>query len=217
MRNFTVLAVIVALAGMSISGQAGDRNGQLPFGELCCQERSGTSSDSLGVECVGKALSGPCWAAFVGLERRYAYIGGGGCLLILDITDPSNPVLTGKTSTPGLVWGIHVSGGQAYVADGEHGLRIINVSDASNPYEEGFYDTEGYARGVVARGRYAYVADFEEGLRIINVTDPSNPYEEGFFDTGGRARGVFVKDNYAYVADGQEGLRIINVSDPANP
>ncbi|RMF54336.1 MAG: T9SS C-terminal target domain-containing protein [Calditrichaeota bacterium] len=62
---------------------------------------------------------------------------------------------------------MYVSGSQAYVADGEAGLRIIDVNDPSAPVEVGFYDTGGEAWGVYVSGNLAYVADVEDGLYII--------------------------------------------------
>ena len=196
MRKPIILVAALVFAGLTVHGHADGGPGQPYSDDFEFQESAEVLLDSLNVDCLGRGLYGPCWAVYV--KGYYAYVGGGGCLLIIDITDRVNPVLVGSIYTPGLVWGIRITGGHAYIANGEGGLRIINVEDPSNPYEEGFYDTGGYARGVYALGKYAYVADGREGLRIINVSDPLNPYEEGFYDTGGEARAVTVKEDYAY-------------------
>jgi len=130
--------------------------------------------------------------------------------------DSLNVRFVGSYDTPGRAYGVYVSGGYAYVADWNAGLRVIDVSDPENPVEIGYYDTPGYAHGVYISGSYAYVADGDWGLRVIDVSDPSNPEEVGYYDTPGLGCDVYVSRGYAYVADGY-GLRIIDVSDPSNP
>jgi uncharacterized secreted protein with C-terminal beta-propeller domain len=88
-------------------------------------------------------------------------------VIVLDVSDPSNPVETGRIYTPGMALAIHVLDGFAYIANGREGLRVINVSDMKNPQEVGYYDTPGGAHDVhIAENKtykiiYAYVADGE--------------------------------------------------------
>jgi len=133
---------------------------------------SGTKSDSLNVRCVGRWLYGPAYAVVV--QGDYTYLGSGGGIYILDISDPTSPTKVAEIATPGVVWGLFVDNPRLYVADERAGLRIINVADPANPYEEGYYNTPGYATGVYVLGSYAYVAH-GGGLRIINVADPAKP------------------------------------------
>jgi hypothetical protein len=56
-----------------------------------------TQLDSLNVRCVGRVLCGRCYAVMV---ENYAYIGGGACILALDISDPGNPQVRGKIHIP---------------------------------------------------------------------------------------------------------------------
>ncbi|RMI05015.1 MAG: hypothetical protein D6681_08745, partial [Calditrichaeota bacterium] len=72
---------------------------------------------------IGRWPNGPCYAAFV--VGNTAYIGNGGAVEILDVSNPASPVPLGQAITPSVVSDIFVSGSQAYVADGEAGLRII--------------------------------------------------------------------------------------------
>ena len=131
--------------------------------------------------------------------------------------DSLNVRFVGSYDTPGRAYGVYVSGGYAYVADWNAGLRVIDVSDPENPVEVGYYDTPGYAHRVCISGGYAYVADNWAGLRIIDVSDPSNPVEVGHHDTPTIAVGIYVSGDYAYVTDRDAGLRVIDVSAPGNP
>ncbi len=167
------------------------------------------------VEFVGQ-IGGAVTA--VAIQGTLAYVGVGPRVAILDLSEPSQPVLVGQTdSLPGLVQGLAVAGSHAYVADQYAGLRIIDVSDSAAPFEAGACDTPGDARGVAVSGSFVYIADYGSGLRIIDVSDPAAPFEAGFHDTPGSAYGVAVSGSYAYVADHGSGLSIIDVSDPAAP
>ena len=174
-------------------------------------------SQGQNVELVGQ-LGGSVWG--VAVDGTYAYIGVGPRLMIVNIIDPTSPIVTAKTEPfPGVVNSITIAGSYAYVADGEGGLRIINVSTAAAPFEVGYFDTAGQAQSVAVSGNYAYIADLDHGLRIINISNPASPFEAGFFNPSGLgdwAYTVKVAGSYAYVG-GVDGLRSINVSNPAQP
>ena len=148
----------------------------LMYGQIYAQQSQNTT-------LIGRWPNGPCYATFVVGNR--AYIGNGGAMEILDVSNPASPVYLGQVVTPSVISGIFVSGTYAYVADGWEGLRVIDVSNPTAPVEVGFYDTGWYAWDVYVSGSYAYVADWLDGLRGIDVSDPTAPLEVGFFDTGG--------------------------------
>ena len=127
------------------------------------------------------------------------------------------PEFVGSVDTPGYARAVAVSGGYAYVADYQSGLRVIDVSTPSTPVEVAFVDTPDHAQGVAISGGYAYVADYRSGLRVIDVSPPSTPVEVGSVDTPGTALGVALSGGYAYVADELGGLRVIDVSPPSTP
>jgi hypothetical protein len=147
-----------------------------------------------------------------------AYLGVGPRLAILDVAHRSNPVVLGQTlPLPGLVRGLAMGMGRAYVAADSAGLSVVDVSDPAHPFQIGGFDTPGQALGVAVGGGRAYVADGEAGLRVLNIYRPSRPVELGFVDTPGTAYGVAVLGRYAYVADGTAGLRVVDVARPNHP
>jgi hypothetical protein len=174
-------------------------------------------SQGQNVELVGQ-LGGSTWSVVV--QGIYAYIGVGPRLIILNIADPTTPIVAGKTPPfPDVINSIAVVGNYVYVADGEGGLRIVDVSDPFAPFEAGYYDTAGQTESVAVSGNYAYVADLDQGLRVINISNPASPFETGFYNPSGLgywAYTVKVPGDYAYVG-GVDGLHSINVSNPANP
>jgi T5SS/PEP-CTERM-associated repeat protein len=154
----------------------------------------------------------------VAVDGNLAYLAVGHRLVILDISDPENPALVGRTSTlTNPVRGVAVSGAHAFVVADWLGLVVYDLSDPGNPAQVGWFDTDGQAMDVLVSGDLAYVADGDAGLQIINIATPTAPFREGGYHTGGFARGVTVAGPYAFVADGPGGLQIIDVSDPGNP
>jgi hypothetical protein len=90
-------------------------------------------------------------------------------LLVLDISDPAEPIVTGSLDTPGHAHAIAVAdGGElGYVADGECGVRVVAM-DSSAPGivgEIGFWQT-GYALDIAALGDSIYVADIGELMAL---------------------------------------------------
>jgi hypothetical protein len=155
----------------------------------------------------------------VAIHGDLALLTKGPRLLTLDVSEPTVPLLLGKTSTmPEWPLGVSVIGSYAYVAAGKDGgLRVVDISDPLSPVEIGFYDTPDFANGVVATADYVYVADGYSGLRVVDVSTPSEPIEVGFFDTPGVALRVAVTKEYAYVADSTAGLRVIDIRNPSSP
>ncbi|MCI0695971.1 T9SS type A sorting domain-containing protein [candidate division KSB1 bacterium] len=171
---------------------------------------------------VNRWAYGPNYACFV--DTPYAYIGNGGVLQILNVSQPRSPKLVGELKTPGVIQDIFVKGGHAFVAASANvrshhpGLRIINVSNPASPSEVGSLAFGVISpAGVYVDGGYAYVANLSAGLRIVNIANPVSPALVGTYDTPGSANAVFVSGSHAFVADGMEGLRVIDVSNPSTP
>ncbi len=141
------------------------------------------ANGDLELELVGRWPYGPSYAIAVAEVNGtpYAFLGSGGVVLVLDMTDPSTPTKVSEVVTPGVVRGLTVSGSLALVADGGSGLRVIDMTDPSSPAEVGSLDTPGFARGVAVSGSLALVADGDAGLAIMRlpVTAPGPGTVEG--------------------------------------
>ncbi len=86
-------------------------------------------------ELVGRWPFGATHA--VAVSGDHAYFGSGTALMVADVSDPSAPVVVGQVGLPDQVGDVAVSGGYAYVADGQWGLRVIDVRTPSAPVEVG--------------------------------------------------------------------------------
>lgn len=155
------------------------------------------------------------WSQAFAIRGSYAYIAIGSRLTILDISDPSSPIMIGMSAELLYAMDMVISGDYAYIAN-YGSLEIINILDPSNPFLVGSYDSIGIVYGVAVDGNYVYLADGSDGLRILDVTNPMNPTEIGFYDTPGDARNIRVSGNYAFIAD-YDTLQIINISNPEYP
>ncbi|HEY5909676.1 MAG TPA: hypothetical protein VJA21_03630 [Verrucomicrobiae bacterium] len=170
----------------------------------------------VGYQDGGGTLSGVC------ISGHYAYVScnqfGGGYDLstrILDISNPTNPVMVGKIEGP---WqNGAVDGRFAYMVGGV--LGVFDVSDPQNPRSVGQASLPwGYSGAIVARDGYVYLIH-NYGLSIYDVSDPSNPKHCGGPVVAGAlgAYGFDLSGNSACVTDGTNGLWIANVSCPTNP
>ncbi|MFM6407060.1 MAG: hypothetical protein ACKPGT_21250, partial [Microcystis sp.] len=161
----------------------------------------------------------PGWVWDLKVVGNYAYLADWTSgLQIIDISNPTNPILKGNYDTDA-AYGVEVVGNYAYVADGSSGLQIIDISNPSNPTFLGNYANFGAVLGVQVVGNYAYlVNNGASSLQIIDISNPTNPILKGSYDDDyDPAFGLQVVGNYAYVADGESGLKIIDISNPTNP
>ncbi len=162
-------------------------------------------------------------------EHLYVADGEGGCLQVVDVTDPTSPALVDPAGidTPGQARDVAVAGDHLYVADGRPFLSVLDLSDPAHPTTGGIVRSEGgeaeYADVVVSGGRVLVTAtsqnspDFD-GFLEVDVTDPLVPVIAGdprrYYLGGWRhSRGIAVVGDSAYVAHGLDGLVVVRLSD----
>lgn len=63
--------------------------------EICCAQ------DAQNVQLMGRWPYGAVWA--VAVKGNYVYIGAGGVVCVLDVTNASSPVKVGELVTPDIV------------------------------------------------------------------------------------------------------------------
>ena len=154
------------------------------------------------------------------VEWPYAYV----CqhvespsFVILDISDPSEPVLVGQWGELRFCHDMEIRGDYAFIANGMGGFLVVDISDPANPYGVIEIGLGGRGYNLFVEGSLAYLATGYKGLYIIDISDPSNPVEIGQYDTPGSAAGVIVRDEIAYVPDNWDILHTLDVSDPSDP
>jgi hypothetical protein len=147
------------------------------------------------------------------IQDNYAFIanGLGGGIAIIDVSNPSNPILVYNLPIPGLAQDVYVLGNYAYLTNGENGLEIIDISNVNSPTSVANCPTDGFAYSVYAQGNYVYLADKDRGLIVIDVTNPLSPYILGSYEILTEPVSVYIFGSYAFLAD-NEGLKIVQVA-----
>lgn len=145
--------------------------------------------------------------------------------VVLDISTPSAPTLTGELDKLDSPYRMVSSGNYAYIADSADGLVIVDISDPSAPERVGSYDAPGNEKGIFVKDNDAYLTVYNSlsatrGIYILDVSNPLSPVYKAYWDIpGGTPSGVYVEGSYAYIsiASGGNGLIIMDVSDISSP
>ncbi|WP_371803315.1 LVIVD repeat-containing protein [Candidatus Lokiarchaeum ossiferum] len=166
----------------------------------------------------------------VSVEGKYAYICGVGALIIIiDISDPTTPIETGRIEVMGgygsysLGRDIVVVDNYAYIAYDVGGLRIINITDPTAPVEVAEFHGHGWAVGISVVDIYAYLGEAGGGLTVISISDPTSPFEVAHIvDEDPEGCNYYVSDvqtdkHYAYIANGLMGVKILDIQNRSSP
>lgn len=154
----------------------------------------------------------------------------GGGMLTLDVSDPTDITQLDAEPSWGFLNAVDLyselvqapAPQQAFVADGQFGLRVVDISDPSDITTEGTAPTASQARDVAATYYFdfdidvpvVYVADDFFGLREF---DPFEPTELRSFESGDRGIGVATRRNSlsattVALAAGEAGVYLFEVS-----
>ncbi len=147
------------------------------------------------------------FAQGIAVAGGYAYLADGtNGLVIIDVSNPSNPFRLGGYDTTGDAQAVAIRGDYAYIADGTNGLVTLNVVDRASPV----FVTDEYRLGwdfheINIRGQYAYVAGKQLVIRfdLANPTAPAPVNSRAF--TQHNVVSVYCDGNnvYAAVDDGE--------------
>ncbi len=101
---------------------------------------------------------------------NFAYLGSGGHLEVVDVSQPDRPVTVGRVALQSSETRmVRVVDNTAYVAAWDGGLQVVDVTNPAVPQLLGSFDTVGVAIGVDVAGNLAYVAAAEAGLKVVEV------------------------------------------------
>lgn len=180
--------------------------------------------DSLNVSLAGTWPF--TWATEVASDsvRKLAFLGGGGGVFILDVSDTANPTIISdnKITTRDLVYDCYYDhqNQRLYVAGGYDGISVWNISIPNSPARILTYSTPGGATGICNQGNLVFVACKDAGFVIIDISEPNAPYQIGYLPPSGTTWTYKVKvlRDHAYIGDAYGAqFRVVNISDPSNP
>ena len=165
------------------------------------------------------------------MQYPWAYVAGAdNGIFVIDIHDPTNPVVAGSYSfEPNLRAGmVHVLGNRMLVISAEQTeAALLDVSDPTSPqlYGGGRFtitDAEGNPREAYAGGMVGDMALFARkdgggGVIIYDVADPTRPtYRTEYHLPEGNGGYVFWHEGYAFEGNSHTG-DIIDFTDLDNP
>ncbi|MBV6441686.1 MAG: hypothetical protein EPGJADBJ_03372 [Saprospiraceae bacterium] len=190
------------------------------------------------LEYPGQTLANICGYAQGG--REYALLGGSAGLIVVDVTDPDNPVnivqIQGPEGTPNFqsLWKeIKVYQHYAYLTtEAGGGLQIIDLSNLPNPnlaYHS--YTGDGDIAGQLTNIHALHI-DAKKGFlylyggqllggaaKVLDLNaDPYNPTYVGKFDALGYIHDGYAENDTLYACHIYSGLlSIVDMADKSNP
>ncbi len=182
-------------------------------------------SDPLNLSLIGNQSISSSTPEAVVVQDSCAYVldSGSGELVVINVSDPGNPMIDGNLPIGSNPESLVVKGSYVYIVDsGSEDLKIINVSDPLNPTLTGSLTIGSGLISVGVEGNHAYVLDDNsDELKVIDVSDPETPELTGSRFISGDfvdLRFLEVLGDFVYVIDdGSNDLIVIDVSNPENP
>lgn len=122
-------------------------------------------------------------------------------LSILDISDPSSPVVVKEFFDFIQLMAIEIQGDKMYISAHDN-ILVADISDPINPIILG--ELDGYVDEFVADNNYVYYL-YTFGVGVIDVSDSRNP---AIIDQDGihQGRDFILIDEFIYLVDGYDGL-----------
>ncbi len=170
------------------------------------------------LEYAGSALWNGAWDVKVVDNRAYCAFYSG--LMIIDISDPSNPSIISRLFCRGNNYKIAINGDYIFLASTQNGINIINVLDQSNPVLVGNIVPRGMrVNDIYVNGDYLYSAEDTAGFQIIDISNMMQPVRIGSYHLvfSSPFPAVYVDGDYAYFTCNNRPLYIINISNKTNP
>jgi len=142
-------------------------------------------------------------------------------LTVVNVANPSAPVVLGAANPPFYGDRVAVSGSLAVVAGNSLGLKVLDVSVPSAPRPVA--SLSGTMRAVAMAGQFAYALNVVPGnpphteLIVIDAHAPTTPAVVGRVTLGIDGTGIRIDGALAYVTVGAAGLAVVDLSNPFAP
>jgi hypothetical protein len=152
----------------------------------------GSGGDESGGKLLQPVASWPGYgrgpAMAVAVDGNHAYVAAGsGGLIVLDVSNPAQPVRVGSYWAAGVTRCVQVSGSRAYVArtvragggciaNSRGRLDVLDVTDPAKPKLLGSHPMPRSITDLQIVGQLAYVVTLAErssGLEVLDVSDPT--------------------------------------------
>lgn len=129
--------------------------------------------DSSNVDWIAAWPFASAGAVAVDVSRSVCYLGSGGGVYVLDISNPTSPQQIGEIRTWGVVQDLFLDASSQclFISADDAGLEIWDVSTASSPEKLIFFDVPGSVKSAFVSDSYLYIAAWGDGLwGLISLT-----------------------------------------------
>lgn len=151
----------------------------------------------------------------IGENGDYAYIGGYGGLVTVDITDPSAPRETNFYQLP-YIHDIKIKNSTAYVS-ASSSVYLLDITSPSSPMELGSWRAFQSVMSAVPAEGYLYAANYADGLRVLDISDMTGPQETGAYNQVSEEMfGVTARDSMLYALH-SSNVYVIDAGNASNP
>lgn len=135
--------------------------------------------------------------------------------VILDITDPSDPIVIGNCPYT-FSYEVASAGSNLLVAN-DYSLDICDVSNPQVAVPLGQFSTEYGTRALECRDNLLYMVNLTSGLHILDISNLNEPIQ--LSNVGGLEIPIDIalSNDYACVADFTHGLFVYSITDAAQP
>ncbi len=97
-------------------------------------------------------------------------------IMVLDVSDPSNPLFVLEFNVQRLIYDICLIDNFLYVASSGV-FNIFSVADVSSTYLLGNFSAEGfYPAAIGIHGSFAFLGSYANGYLVLDISNPSNPF-----------------------------------------
>lgn len=138
-------------------------------------------------------------------------------LWIVDISQPTLPVLATYIPENFELERVAVSNGYAYLIGNDAELRIVDVSTPTAPVEVGTYARAASSfYDIAVSSGYGYISMNESQLLILNLSDAAHVFEVTFYDNIPSFAELAANRDYLF-AEGGGLLKAFSLAQPATP
>jgi|GEM_PF-4607648 len=148
----------------------------------------------------------------------YVYVAQENNVKILDISNPSSPILYDSLPTYKMpISDIIIANGKLFVTQPSKGLSVYDLTIPGSPVLIDTFAVTGTPYRIKVDSNYAYLACGEAGIRVLNISNIHSIDEVGFYDPAGIIYDLDIFNHKAYLAAGDQGLIELDIADPTGP
>ncbi len=177
------------------------------------------AADPKNIQMIGTSPMLPQFVESIsgdGTGHLFVSCGTGG-LVILNVSNPAAPTISGYLDTMGYTENAIPFGQYVILADGPQGVQIVDVSDIQNPVLVSEAYPLAYVYDVAMAGNTAYAAGGGSGLFTIDLSDPKQPVEAGLIQLNGCQYDAEMIDGRLYLAGAWGGVSVFDIAQPLAP